>query len=305
MFEGRPKRMMGELAALGAAICWTISAVLYKEALADVKPISANIVRLASTSAIVILFLVIIGKFGVLTSLSSHVVGLALISGVIGLGFGDTLYLISLRSIGVARAVPITCIYPLFNLLWAVFLKGEHVTEGIVFGAVAIVFGIWLLSLEKEPNTHETQKKKLVKGMASALATAVLWSVSITMINMAVKETPSLEHAFVINIIRITAVGFSLLALSFIVDKERGFLKMQKKTLAMIIAGGVIALGLGWFFLTYSFTETLESRAVPISSTTPLFSTLSGIMFLHEKVTWKNAAGSIIIVIGIFLIFMI
>jgi transporter family protein len=73
----------------------------------------------------------------------------------------------------------------------------------------------------------------------------------------------------------------------------------------MLLVGGIIAVGLGWFLLTLSFSYIPESQAVPISSTTPLFSTLSGIVFLREKVTAKVAIGSIIIVFGTFLIFLV
>ena len=299
--------MMDELAALGAAICWTVSAILYKEALLKTKPVSANIVRLVCTSIILVACLAIIGKFGVLMNLPACAVVLACVSGIIGLGFGDTLYMMSLKLIGVARAVPITCTYPLFNLLWAVFLVKEPITLSVVLGAITIVFGIWLLRQETDAGTAETEKKILVKGVAYALATAVMWSVSITMIDMAVTlpETSSLDHALAINTIRVTAIAVSLLVAAPIIDRDSGFLKMQRKTLAALIFGGIVALGLGWFLLTYSFINTLESRAVPISSTTPLFSTLSGIVFLHEKVTARNAVGSIMIVVGIFLIFTV
>ena len=297
--------MIGELAALGAAICWTISAMMYKEALLKAKPVSANIVRLVCTSIILVAYLAIIGKFGVLMNLPAYAVVLACVSGIIGLGFGDTLYMMSLKLIGVARAVPITCVYPLFNLLWAVFLVEEPITLSVILGAVTIVFGIWLLRQETDVGTAETEKKILVKGVAYALATAVMWSVSITMIDIAVTlpETSSLDHALAINTIRVAAIAVSLMVSAPIIDRGFGFLKMQRKTLAALIFGGIVALGLGWFFLTYSFISTLESRAVPISSTTPLFSTLSGIVFLHEKVTARNAVGSIMIVVGIFLIF--
>jgi len=298
--------MIGELAALGAAICWTVSAILYREALLKTKPVSANIVRCVCTSLVLVVCLAVIGKFGALMSLPADAVSLACASGIIGLGFGDTLYMVSLKLIGVARAVPITCIYPMFNLLWTIFLVGETVTLQVVLGAVTIVLGIWLLSQGKETGLAEKQKKVVVKGMASAVATAVMWSISITMINMAVNETGTLDNALAINTIRVTAIAVSLLASAPMIDRDLDFLKMQKKTLIALIAGGVVALGLGWFLLTYSFAiNTPESRVVPISSTTPLFSTLVGIVLLHERVTARNVLGSIVIVIGIFLIFAV
>lgn len=297
--------MIGELAALGAAVSWTVSAVLYKKALMQAKPVSANIIRLTCTAVVLLALLVVLGKTEVIMSLPQNVIVLAIVSGVIGLGVGDTLYMMSLRDVGVARAVPITCTYPLFNLLWAVLLAGEAVTFPVVLGAVIIVLGIWLLSQADQTGESKLQTRTLYKGLTLALATAVVWSVSIAMINMAVMETPDLDHALAINVVRVMAVAVTFFAVSPIMDRGLGFLKMNRKTIATLITGGIVALGLGWFFLSYSFVETLESRAVPISSTTPLFSTLTSIVLLHEKVTAKNAAGSTIIVIGIFLIFLV
>lgn len=297
--------MIGELAALGAAVSWTVSAMLYGKALQQTKPISANIVRLSCTGAVLLVFLVVTAGFGVFTELRPDTAVLAAISGIIGLGLGDTLYMASLKLMGVARAVPITCTYPLFNLVWAVFLVGEKVTLSLILGAVIIFLGIWLLSYEKDNSSSRGQSRFLFKGVAAALATALLWSVSIAMMGIAVKETPSLNDAFVINTIRTAAIAALLLALSPMIDRQRNFLRMKRRTTATLIIGGIVALGLGWFFLAYSFVGIPESQAVPISSTTPLFSTLAGVVLLREKVTARNVLGSVIVALGIFLIFLI
>jgi DME family drug/metabolite transporter len=297
--------MIGEFAALGAAVSWTVSALLYRKALSETKPISANIVRLMLTSAVLLAFLVVTGMLGVLTRLPMSVVVLAGVSGIIGLGLGDTLYMISLKMIGVARAVPVTCTYPLFNLLWVALFAGEPVTWSVALGAVVIVLGVWLLSLEEEGGTLDSQRKVLGKGLAVALATALLWSVSIALMGLAVKETPNLSDAFAINAIRVFAIAVSFGVSAPIVDRGLGFLTMRKRTVATLVTGGIVALGLGWFLLNYSFIYTLQSRAVPISSATPLFSALAGVLLLHEKVNAKIALGSIMIVAGIFIIFLV
>jgi DME family drug/metabolite transporter len=296
--------MIGELAALGAAISWTFSAILYKKALQRTKPISANIIRLSCTAAILLVFLIAVDKLPVLTSLSTSIIVLAVVSGIIGLGLGDTLYLSSLNLIGVSRAVPITCTYPLFGLLWAALLSKEYVTLGVGLGTFAIVLGIWLLSYEKESSLLGMSKKALVKGATMALATALLWSVSISMMDLAVEGTRTLDQALVVNTLRASVIALLFLVLSPIVDRERGFLKVDKKTVVTLTAGGLVALGIGWFFLTYSFTLTMASRAIPISSTTPLFSALADVALLREKVTAKSALGSVLIVGGIFLAFL-
>lgn len=301
------RAMIGEFAALGAAVCWTVSSVLYKEALLRVKPVSANIVRCVCTGLILVVCLVVVGKFWVLMDLPFFAVVLACVSGIVGLGLGDTLYMVSLKLIGVARAVPITCTYPLFNLLLAVFLQGEAVTLYVVFGTVVIVFGVWLISQKGEGRAVKLQRKDLVKGVVSALATAVVWSVSIAMINVAVTlpETGSLDHALAVNAVRVSAVAVFLFASAPVIDRELGFMKMGRRTLFLLVSGGIVALALGWFFLTLSFIHIPESEAVPISSTTPLFATVSGIVFLRERVTVKNVLGAVLVVVGIFLIFMV
>jgi len=296
--------MIGELAALGAAISWTVSALFYRKALEEASPISANIIRLTLTGSILLLLLVFLGKLAVLTTLPLELVLLASASGIIGLGLGDTLYFMSLKWIGVARAVPLTCIYPLFSVLWAVFLVGERITLAVVLGAVVIVLGILFLGQDSQANTTYT-RKALIVGMVIALATAAVWSVSITMMDVAVKESPDIDHALIINTIRVITVAAVLLASSPIIDRKLGFLKVRKRTVVALIAGGIAALGVGWFFLSYSFTVTSQARAVPISSTTPLFSTLAGILLLREKVTAHNVFGSIMVVVGIFLLFLV
>jgi DME family drug/metabolite transporter len=298
--------MIGELAALGAALCWTVSAVLYKEALLRTKPIPANIARCVYTSVVLVVCLTVMGKFEVLMDLPVSAAVLAGVSGIVGLGLGDTLYMVSLRLIGVARAVPITCTYPLFNLLLAVFLQGESVTLQVVLGTLVIVFGVWLLSREERKGARRLQEKTLVRGVIYALATAVVWAVSIAMINVAVNlpETSGLDHALAVNTVRVAAVAVFLLTSAPVTDREFSFLRVQRKTLVTLVFGGIAALALGWFLLTYSFLYTSESQAVPISSTTPLFATVSGMIFLHERVTAKNVAGSILVVFGIFLIFI-
>ncbi len=298
--------MIGELAALGAALSWTVSAVLYKEALVKTKPFSANILRLVCTSIFLLALAGVLGKYGILTNLPSNAVILASVSGIIGLGVGDTLYMASLKLIGVARAVPITCIYPLFNILWAIFIVKETVTLPVAVGAITIVLGIWLLSREKT-GKQSKDKKNMAKGVSFALATALAWSISIAMIDMAVTlpETRSLDHAFAINTVRVIAVAFSLLVLSPLADRKFEFLKMEKRTAIALVSGGFVALGVGWFLLAYSFLHISQSQAVPISSTTPLFSTLTGKTVLKERITLKTAAGSIAVVVGISLIFAV
>jgi DME family drug/metabolite transporter len=294
--------MIGELAALGAAVSWTASALLYGEALRRTKPIPANIMRLSCTSAVLLLILAVAAHLSP-SGLTAETAVLAALSGIVGLSVGDTLYMVSLKLIGVTRAVPITCTYPLFNFIWATFLIGEKPTLPLILGAVIIFLGVWLLSREDKTD-HQQHSRPVSTGVAAALAAAILWSISIATMDIAIRQTPSLNDAFTVNTVRTAAAALLLLTLSPLIDKPHGFTRLQKKTAATLTLGGLVALGIGWFLLAYSFLGIPESQAVPISSTTPLFSTLIGVTLLREKATSENILGSIIVVVGIFLVFL-
>jgi uncharacterized membrane protein len=80
--------VIGELAALAAAFCWTLSPVLYKIALSDTKPIPANISRCISTTLFLFACLGISGRLGNLATLRMDSLLLASLSGIVGLFFG-------------------------------------------------------------------------------------------------------------------------------------------------------------------------------------------------------------------------
>lgn len=300
--------MIGELAALGAAITWAVAPIMYKKALSGVSPVSANIVRCLTNAAILVLFLIAAGLAGVLASLPLEVVIVVVVSGLVGLGIGDTLYMYALQSIGVARAVPLATSYPLFSLAWATFFLGQDLTVPAVVGTVVILLGIWLLSREKVESKFHVHGKVELTGVAISLLAALSWSVSITMMDFAVTMpdvVSGLPVNYAIVTVRITGMALVLLALAPLVDPGRGFLKIGRKAIVLLCLGGLVANGLGWVLMNYSLLNVAETRAVPISSTTPLFSALAGFAFFHEKMRFDNTLGAVLVVVGVVLIFVV
>lgn len=300
--------MLGEFAALGAAISWAVAPILYRKALTNASPVSANIVRCVTNAAVLVVILAGLGLTGTLTSLPVQVVAVVVMSGIIGLGVGDTLYMVGLKSVGVARAVPLAATYPLFSLLWATLLLGEPVTAAAVAGTIVILLGIWLLSRERGDSTIHFRGSAVARGVAASLLTAVVWSVSITLMDFAV-TMPSVVSGLGVNYavvtVRIAGMALLMTALAPLLDRKHGFLKLSWRTVALLCVGGLVANGLGWLLMNYSFLNIAVSQAVPISSTTPLFSTLAGFLFFREKLTRDNTLGAVLVVAGVVLIFIV
>ena len=300
--------MIGEFAALGAAVSWAMAPILYKKALSGASPASANIVRCASNAAVLMLVLVALGLTGALGRLPTEVVIVVVASGVVGLGIGDTLYMVGLKSIGVARAVPLASTYPLFSLLWATMLLNQPVTFAAIVGTVVILLGILLLRREHANSAVHAQGKFELTGVAMSLLTAVAWSVSITMMDFAV-TTPGvmngLDANYAVVTLRIAGIALVMLAIAPLLDRGRGFLKLRWNTVLLLCVGGLVANGLGWLLMNYSLLNIVESQAIPISSTTPLFSALTGFAFFGERLTVDNILGATLVVVGVILIFVV
>jgi drug/metabolite transporter (DMT)-like permease len=144
--------------------------------------------------------------------------------------------------------------------------------------------------------------------VAASLLTAVVWSVSITLMDFAVSMpgvVNGLEANYAVVTVRIAGMALLMLALAPLLDREHGFLKLSRKAVVLLCVGGLVANGVGWLLMNYSFLNIPVSQAVPISSTTPLFSTLAGFLFFREKLTRNNTLGALFVVAGVMLIFIV
>jgi drug/metabolite transporter (DMT)-like permease len=231
---------------------------------------------------------------------------LTVVSGIIGLVIGDTLYMYGLRSVGVSRAVPLAATYPLFTLLWATFLLHQPITVAAVVGASVILLGIWLISREKGGKTFRVKERIALIGLVASLLTAVIWSVSLSLMDVVVlmPGLGTVAANYAVITVRIMSTALILLMLAPIIDGNHGFLKVSRKTILLLCIGGLVANAVGWLLMNYSFLNIAESQAVPISSTTPLFSVLAGYAMFHEKMTLNNTIGAAIIVLGVVLVFL-
>jgi drug/metabolite transporter (DMT)-like permease len=124
--------------------------------------------------------------------------------------------------------------------------------------------------------------------------------------NVAVEaaNVTSIEANYAIVTVRIASLGLLLLSASPLIDRDRGFLKIKRRDVALLCIGGLIANGVGWLMMNYSFTQIMASQAIPISSTSPLFAALAGFVLFHEKATLKTVLGGVAVVAGVALIFI-
>jgi DME family drug/metabolite transporter len=285
--------MLGELASLISAICWTFSAALYKIALKETDPLIANIIRIIFTSFSLIFICFLLNRINELFIISFMPLFYIILSSLIGLGLGDLTYMYSLDLIGVSRAVPISSIYPLFTIFFSFLFFNEKISLIVFIGALIIILGIWILFKEEKSNFSNNKK-----GYFAAILCAILWGLSISLMGEALKFLDSL----IVNTLRVIILSIFFIFLMIFNNIRRRIFKIKIKTCFILGLAGFIALGLGWISLSIGLILIGAAKAVPISSITPLFSLIIGKIFLKEKFGINIVIGAIIIFIGVIFI---
>jgi len=292
--------MIGEILALLAAICWALSAVLYKGVLRRIDYVTTNLVRIGF--AVLFLLSIVLATLHNLPSVPLGALSFLMLAAIINLVIGDTLFFISLKKIGISRTQPISSSYPLYSVILAIAILGEKVTASVIIGTPLIVVGIAIVSLSgNENNTAGTSSEKApgLFGIPFSFGSAFCYSLGLTTYKF-VLTTGNINPVFA-TLIRLTVTVPILLVVLAIrrPDKPEN---LTKRDIVALAAGGILELGIGGLLLFESLNLTDASRAIPLSSTTPLFTLVLATRYTGEKMLTKLAVGTIFTIAGIMII---
>lgn len=289
--------MLGELLTIIAALCWAVGASLYKKGLVNVSLVTLNLFRSISVAIYGFLALYLLGKWSLLSELNLVTLAYIGVSSLLVLLVGDTFYFIGLRSVGVAKTVPIAYSYSIFvAIISTVFLR-EPMTASILLGTVAVVSGVWLVAGRAE---NEASKQKISKlGILAALGTALCWACGLTLFKVILADT----DPFVLGSVRMLFLLPVLGVLAVLPFGARSSVRhLRKSHIFMMFLSGFIALGVGDTFL-YIGLETAKANVVaPLASTTPLFAAIIAILFLKERVSKRVVVGTLLVTAGTMLL---
>ncbi len=292
--------MIGEILALLAAICWGLSAVLYKWVLRRIDYLTTNLIRIGFAA----LFLLTI-TFATLHKLPIVPVGalsLLMLGATINLVIGDTLFFISLKKVGISRTQPISSSYPLCSMILAIAILGEKVTPSVIIGTPLIVIGIAIVSMSGGDNNGTgTPSKKApgAFGIPFSLGSALCYGIGFTTYKFAL-EIGNIDPVFA-TLIRLAATVPILLVI-FAIKRPEKPENLTKREIVALAAGGILELGIGGLLMFESLNLTDASRTIPLTSTTPLFALILATRYAGEKMLTRLAVGTIFTVAGIILI---
>ena len=136
--------MIGIVSAFGAAISWTYASFIWRSQTEKYKSIDINLVKN------IIAFLIFLPTFiNISVLIDSKSILTLLLSGVIGIGLGDTFYINSLQIIGSRKTLSIETLSPLLAALSGEIFINENLALRSYVGIVIISISLFILLRQK------------------------------------------------------------------------------------------------------------------------------------------------------------
>lgn len=298
----------GEIAALTAALLWALSSVVYSLLGRTIPPLQLNLLK--GIIAIAFLFLTILGQGKIVVDLPRSPVFFLVLSGIVGIGLGDTAYFSALNYLGARRTLLMETLSPVMGAFFALVFLGEQLAINAWCGILLTLLGVaWVVS-ERSPaavESDQTWQKGILWGIAAALAQAIgavlsrfalvesnispLWSSLIRI---------SAGSAIVFLLLLIPSRGSGKSARQEIRKQPQNYLSFRVLGIIIFAAFGSTYLGIWLQQISLKFAPT--GIAQTLLATSPLF-VIPIAAVRGEKITMRGFFGVAIALVGIGLLF--
>ena len=233
------------------------------------------------------------------TNLSTSTIVLLTLSGVIGIGLGDTAYFSALNSLGARRTLLLETSSPPIGALLALILIDEQLTASSWCGILLTIIGIaWVISERNPVDNLSISRRGIVWGILAAIAQAL--GAVISRFALTQSDISPLESTL-IRLIGGTIIVICLLFLPVAKKSERVRLSQRSLGIIAIAAFGSTYLGIWLQQTSLKFAPT--GIAQTFLATSPLF-ILPIVALQGEKISLRAILGVIISLAGIALMFL-
>ncbi len=275
----------GEAVGLACAFVWALNGVIIRTQSYKVPPVLMNAIRCAAAGICFWIGLAVTSSLAVYGLLSAREWGLLLGSVVIGVTMGDTLYLWSIREIGISRTMALVSVVPLTTLFFEHVLLDQPFPPRFVAGCCLVVIGVTSLSLKSKLERSKGAGDRQWLGVLLSLSAAVLWGLSTVMIKPAIEQLSPIEA----NSVRMPVVVLFLFAAHRFTGS--GPVEASRSTLAIVAATGLLGMGLGSYLFFKAIDTIGPAKTAVLAAIAPVFGMVMAVVFLKERVTRRVIAG--------------
>lgn len=295
------QQFSGELAALSAAFLWAVASVVYRRLGVKISPLRLNFYK--GVIAIALLILTLLAQRDIVNALKLYPVAILSISGIVGIGLGDTAYFAALNSLGARRTLLLETLSPPIGAFLALVFIGERLTASAWCGIILTLIGIiWVIS-ERNPITvehHTNQKLGIVWGVLGAIAQAFGAVISrFALLNSNISPLTS-------ALVRLTAGTIVVWLLLVVIESRQTSstkpqLSIRNWSAVAIAAFGGTYLGIWLQQTSLKFAPT--GIAQTLLATSPLF-ILPIVALMGERISLRAVLGVFIALGGVAFLFV-
>ncbi|MCK5149144.1 DMT family transporter [bacterium] len=290
---------LGETAALTGAALWAISSLLFER---SGKVFTANGLNFFKSSiALILLLITALIQTGGLPHVDSMTFIMLFVSGIIGIGLGDTAYFESMQHMGPRRALLVGILSPPLTAIIAWFSLNEGLAL-ISWIGIAITMGgvAWVVS---EKSRRDEGDHRLGLGVMFGSIYAIGQALGTVMTRMALLESDvNLIWSVVIRIL-----GGILMIVCMALFRRQSVFGLKIKPSANILKISLLATFMGAYLamicqqVAIKFTHAGIAQTLLMSSHLFLLplGRISG-----EKISWRAILGALIAMGGIAVLFL-
>jgi len=295
--------LIGEFAALSAAMLWTFASVLFTTVGKRIGPFNLNAIRMAIGSLLLLVtHYFLSGSF--FPSVSNIQFFYLAVSGIIGLAMGDFTYFGALIAIGPRKTTLIYSMAPIFSLIGGYFILMEMPSLLSLLGVFLVLIGVWVVIIEREG--EEEEKRNKIKGVLLGITAAASQGIGVVISKYGMLKIGNPVEPISATLIRIVVATAVIWIALLLWKKPQDIIRTFQDTYAMklTILASFIGPFLGLWFSMISINYAQVGIASTLMSLTPVM-IIPVMYFLYgEKTNARGILGVIIAVVGVAMIFL-
>lgn len=284
--------MTGEIAALCTALCWAIAARLFRVLGASFSTLSLNLWKGVVAITVLGIYLAIDTSS---VNVSNDVVVWLVISGIIGIGIGDTFFFEAIKRIGDSQSVLIAETFaPIFTALLAMVWIAEWLTWQQWLGIGIVLFSVDMIVKEKKKSKLEEFN---FSGYWFAGGAAICQSIgAVISRDMLTSSDIGPAEAATIRLIGGTAVVIFLLTI-----RRKRWLPItenKQRTWGLLVFASVLGTLFAMYLQMLAFDHTPAAVVQTLFATSVLLS-LGVAFLLGERVSKQAMLWSFVTLVGV------
>ena len=286
---------LGDFYALLTAVCWSIAVILF-----DISSKKMGSLQMSFTKNLIgvigFIFTIIFLKIPIPHFSNLEIISL-LISGLIGVGIADLMFLSSLKKLGSGFSAIIATIYSPSIFLFSFLMFSESIGPKSYIGGILVILGIVVSTFEL-PKTKD--KKTIICGVLLGVCAQILTAFSVLLV-----KPIMLENSIIFVALYRFSIGllFTLVFLKYRSKKEnisKIILKASKNK--YMILGSFMGTYLSVILWLAGFKYTLAGRAAIYNQLSTILIILFAYYILKEPISKKKWSGIILSILGAFII---